>query len=95
MEITHLYFSLFDGNMVSLYFFFPMPKIEAQTRMREIEKKDLISERRHDNMDISLYFLSITLKLFLSNILSDNSSSQSALKVCCLHEEGPSIFLPA
>lgn len=42
---------------------------------------------------ISLYFLSITLKLFPTNILSDNSSLESALNVCYLREEGLDVFI--
>lgn len=51
-------------------------------------KEDLMSKT-------SLYFLSINFKLFPTNILSDNSSLESALNVCCLHEEGLYVFLPA
>lgn len=50
-------------------------------------KEDLMSK-------IRLYFLSITLKLFPTNVLSDNSSFESALNVCCLREKGPYLFLP-
>ena len=41
----------------------------------------------------SLYFLSITLKLFPTNILSDNSSLESALNVCYICEEGLDVFI--
>lgn len=41
----------------------------------------------------SLYFLSITLKLFPTNIASDNSSLESALNVCYLCEEGIDVFI--
>lgn len=51
-----------------------------------------MSKHRRDNMDKSLYFLSITLKLFSSNILSDKLFWQSVLSVCRLGEEGPDIF---
>lgn len=51
-----------------------------------------MSKHRHDNMDKSLYFLSITLKLFSSNILSGKLFWQSALSLCRLGEEGSDIF---
>lgn len=51
-----------------------------------------MSMHRHVNMDKSLYFLSITLKLFSSNILSDKLFWQSALSVCRRGEEGPDVF---
>lgn len=52
-----------------------------------------MSKQRHNNMDKSLYFLSITLKLFSSNILSDKLFWPSALSVCRLGEAGPDISL--
>lgn len=74
------------------FLFFPCKKIEAQTRMKGAEE-DLMSRRGHDNMDISLYFLSITLKLFPTNTVSDNSL-ESALNVCWLCEERLHLLLP-
>lgn len=55
-------------------------------------KEGLMSKCRHDNMEISLYFLSITLKLFPENISSDNSSLESALNVCYFMRRGEASF---
>lgn len=96
MEITHLFF-LFAGNMVSPYgllFFFNSYTKNRGTKKNERNrrKKDLMSKHRHDNMDISFYFLPITLKLFPTNILSNNSSLESALNVCCFVRRGRTFF---
>lgn len=89
MEITHLVFSLLGGNMVSpLFFFFPMQRREAQTRVEGRDEKDSVSKHRHDSMGISLYFLFIPLQSFPTNILSKDSSLESALKAPLLSPGG-------
>lgn len=92
MKITHFYSFCWKHGEPLCVFFFYAKKIEAQTRMKGTEE-DLMSRRRHDNMDISLYFLSIILKLFPTNTASDNSL-ESALNVCCLCEETLYLLLP-
>lgn len=95
MEITH-FFPHFARNMVSPYvFFFPYTKKRGTNKNEGNRRKgNLMSKRRHDNTDISFYFLSITLELCPTNIVPDNSSLESALNVCCLCEGGSCIFLP-
>lgn len=82
-----------ESLWVVFFFIILMQRIEAQRRTKEIEeKKDLMSKHRHDNTDISFYFLPITLKLFPTNILSNNSSLESALNVCCFVRRGRTFF---
>lgn len=81
MKITH--FLLSARNMVSFHIFFFYVESRGTNKNGENGREgDLMSMHRRDNMDKSLYFLSITLKLFSSNILSDKLFWQSALSVC-------------